>query len=362
LAEFEIVDSVFLNSNKRVERQTVDSQVLEVFEHENAVFTADPDAFLERIHRDTRPSGNRLHDSALIIKEPGDSPTYCVASQPPFPAALLPKEGNPNSYNIPVKAYFVDRINRARGLLAPDGKPMSTLIGSAPDRDHWPMFSLTNRLKIFRGDFIPHAKRLINVMKTWGYEGGYFFGVSRGAVVGAAALAAANRENIDSLGAVLISPINFKNEAFFMPAVNFARDFKPGTKPKDLSGHWWDDGPEVMLHLQKKYGDGSYIGNYLTTNVFSSGIGYSQGKFGENIKTAGRHNIPVAIGCGERNAMTDGLIEALQNDAETLQIAGRGLIKVFVAHGPASGHGFTENQLAYNAIISEGFGFLQEAK
>ena len=29
-----------------------------------------------------------------------------------------------------------------------------------------------------KGDFGPHAKRLFKVMKSQGYEGGYFFGVS----------------------------------------------------------------------------------------------------------------------------------------------------------------------------------------
>lgn len=349
-----VATSLFIDEHKRVDLDSIDPVIVETLERFNHDYQADPAVFWARIEAALRPSGSRIHESSILFRQPGDSVKYCVASQPPFMTSLLPRDGNPNSYNIAVKTYLLDQVNRQQELWAPDGRKMSTLVVSGPDRNHWPLFSPLEFLKILRGDFSPYAQRITAKMKHHGFEAAYFYGVSRAAIVGASALKNASKDNVDGLGGVFVEPTDYENLRFWQPAVNFACEFAPGTKPENLDGHWWDDGPAAMLDLQAENGDGSALGNLIGPNKAASAIGFSHDKFLQDVRFLGLRGIPVAVGYGENSAMSARFPEIAVNDPVIPGLVIDELVRLLVARGPASSHGFTENHLAHASMISDG--------
>jgi|GEM_PF-3319567 hypothetical protein len=352
-------DVLSIGADKRVDPDSIDPQVREAYERFSHYTGHHQDEFLATIDRSTTTPRHFNQPPRIVVKEPGDSITHCVLSQPPFITSTAPIEGNPNSYNTAVKAHMLDYINRQRGLVDPEGLYMSTLVVAGPDRDYRPFFSTGERLAIFKGDFSPYARRVIETAQVHGYEAAYFYGYSRSAAVGASSIRMARRLNFEIMGEALAVVPNAKKRFVGQTAKSFAQDF---INPEGISGHWWNDGPQIMLDLQKEFGDGEYWDNYLTTNHIGAARGMSRGKFIPDTRFTMTLGTPVVVVRAENAALDQDVEARLMDDDFIDHKAKRGLFRYLKARGQGSGHGMGENHLVHATIFSEALKELQSMR
>lgn len=352
-----ITNGVTVGTDRRVDPGSVSPEILESLEEFNHFYEASPDEFWAKIYN-SQKRDHRFGQPYFWLRQRGDSKTHVAVTQPPYATNVLVREGNPNSYNTVIKNMLLDFTNRRRGLTDPAGNYISTLVIGASDRDYSQHFDPLSHLKLARGDFSPYAKRILGAMKRKGFEAGLIYGYSRASAVGSFVLRNAARQNMDAVGAVLVELTDAKKQNTLSFVRGYLGNYAPGNRPAEVSGHWWNDGPQVMLDLQHQHGDGSYLTNFLRPGTLPTIRGMARDKLIGNIKYAMDMGHPVVLGYGENSGIAHDVGETVANDEQLLDFVSKGLLEVMRIRGAGSGHDFGEDHLAYTATFSDGLLFV----
>lgn len=344
---------IHIGADRRVDPSTVSGDVLAAREMFDELYRSSPSIFFQRLseyqHRESQHN-----QPYLLIREEDDSDTHVLLTQPPFGTNTLIRPGNPNSYNTAVKNSLLNFVLRYRGMTDPEGRPLSTLVLGRDDRDYSMRFSPAEYAAVYRGDFTPYAKRVLDVAGRLGYEAAYYYCYSASTATGGAALRAAGVKTLDIEGFVAAEPVNFFKQPVRRFITKYVGNYAKGRRPAEVSGHWWNDGLQVMLDLQAEYGDGSYLGNFIRFGTLPAVRGMAQANLSGNLKGYLSQGKPAVLAYGERSGLANQVKEIVVEDDELSAFAKAGLLDVVRINGPGTGHDWGEDHLAFAAVMSDG--------
>jgi hypothetical protein len=286
-------------------------------------------------------SGDSTDDVVLIINPFGTPIVPPHTAQDMAEYIASPKDSkkkyaaNPNDANKLLQAKFLYDSMPFAEIKDGIGKNMPVIVVSSPSLDHRTTLDRRERHAISSGDFSPMANRALDIAMLYNYNRIHAAGYSL-CTIAARAVELAGGKDFDVLSGNYVGDApNFKSRRPVQPlplGILLPYMFDAGTKK--FENNWAaangllprKEGQErgESYSLRHWFGNGNALANLAIAK------GLSRNRFSETLDYMTTHGIPTAVSWSDSRLMR-GFSEYIEGQPSAVELAGRGLLKLFRA-------------------------------